>query len=511
MFHNSNRAPSDSAMAVPGYKFLGWITTAEVEKDSGVWNYIYDVNGDSFTTSDPAKAAPYLVTGDYVCTQPQDAYPVYAKYNVNYDTNLHRAGFTGTDTVNAPNWQITPTLTETDGVSTASVEPDITTTVYKNGTEKYVLEKVELECPDGTIQHFYGSGGGVNTYAAIVEAGGSYTFVAYYAPLAVVYHLNATDIDGKVAQRGDTLGSLDGGIPKPTFNVGDIDAADGNAFHAFVGWTADKPDGNAKYVIWSQATDMVDKSTVVNAPMELFPVYRVTTVVVNSNIDSVLDDPSSVRGLTRTASGDQTSLQVKAAAEVQGNNGKTYDFVGWSRDYNAEDGSYTLMTSEKDYALEGSEPFATGVTYTAVYKETPWKVRYHGADGDVLYEARLTRAAPVRQRDSCTRLRCPPWMKTASPCTTPTATKRLRLRAWLTIRMLTLTWRKNLRRVLPTMAETIRKCSLSGAGLRLTARWKRGISSTISPSRATWTCIPRRFTWLLTTPRTALLWMPRTT
>ena len=118
------------AQKAPGYKFLGWITTAEVEKDSGVWNYIYDVNGDSFTTSDPVKAAPYLVTDDYVCTQPQDVYPVYAKYNVNYDTNLHRAGFTGTDTVNAPNWQITPALTETDGVSTASVEPDIATTVY---------------------------------------------------------------------------------------------------------------------------------------------------------------------------------------------------------------------------------------------------------------------------------------------------------------------------------------------------------------------------------------------
>lgn len=387
--HSGNPQPSNDEMAqkAPGYKFLGWITTAEVEKDSGVWNYIYDVNGDSFTTSDPVKAAPYLVTDDYVCTQPQDVYPVYAKYNVNYDTNLHRAGFTGTDTVNAPNWQITPALTETDGVSTASVEPDIATTVYKDGTEKYVLEKVELECPDGTIRHLYGSGDDGNTYAATIEAGGSYTFVAYYTPLAVVYHLNAADIDGKVAQRGDTLGSLDGGIPKPTFNVGDIDAADGNAFHAFVGWTADKPDGNAKYVIWSQATDMVDESTVVNAPMELFPVYRATTVVVNSNIDSVLDDPSNVRGLTRTASGDQVSLQVKAAADVQGNNSKTYDFVGWSRDYNAEDGSYTLMTSEKDYVLEGSEPFATGVTYTAVYKETPWKVRYRGADGDVLYEA----------------------------------------------------------------------------------------------------------------------------
>ena len=111
------------------------------------------------------------------------------------------------------------------------------------------------------------------------------------------------------------------------------------------------------------------------------PVYRVTTVVVNSNIDSVLDD-------RRTASGDQVSLQVKAAAEVQGNNSKTYS---WSRE-----NKISAMTSEKDYVLEGSEPFATGGTYTAVYKETPWKVRYHGADGDVCFP-RLTSAPALRK------------------------------------------------------------------------------------------------------------------
>lgn len=48
-------SPTDAEMAVTGYKFLGWISTAEVQKDSDVWNYIYDVEGDSFTTSDPVR------------------------------------------------------------------------------------------------------------------------------------------------------------------------------------------------------------------------------------------------------------------------------------------------------------------------------------------------------------------------------------------------------------------------------------------------------------------------
>ena len=378
-------SPNADAMAVPGYKFLGWITTAEVAKDSDVWNYIYDVSGDSFVTSDPAKVTPYLVTNDYTVTQAQDVYPVYAKYDVRYTTNLHRAGFDGTDTVNAPSYSIAPVLSEANGVISASVQPDITTPVYKGGDDLYKLTKVEIEKPDGTI-HEIPSTGGNDTYSYTVDAGGTYTFVAYYTPLAVVYHLNAADIDGKVAQAGDILGNLNGGMPKPTFKASDVDTAAGGGFHAFVGWTAERPSSNTNFVIWSPSTDLATASTVVNAPMELFPVYRATTVAVQSNIDSELTDPESVRGLARTENGDQVSLAVKAADNVTGKNGQSYDFVGWSRDY-ASDSSYSLMTSEKDYVLEGSEPFADGTVYTAVYKKSPLKVRYHDSTGAVIYEA----------------------------------------------------------------------------------------------------------------------------
>lgn len=119
--------------------------------------------------------------------------------------------------------------------------------------------------------------------------------------------------------------------------------------------------------------------------MELYPVYRASEVIVNSNIDANLDNLESVRSLTRTDSGDQISLVVKAAAEVDGKDGTKYDFVGWSRDY-VNDGQYTLMTGDEKYPLEGNEPFKS-VTYTAVYKITPYKVRYHGVDGSVIFTA----------------------------------------------------------------------------------------------------------------------------
>ena len=375
-------SPSNGDMAVPGYKFLGWISTAEVQKNSPVWNYIYDVNGDSFTTSDPSKAAPYLATDASTVTQCQDAYPVYAKYDVKYTTNLHRAGFEGTDKVNVPRYDITPVIDADSDHATATVTPDITTPVYKAGGELYKLQKVEIELPNGEVKVLDSAGN--NSYSYPVEPSGTYTFVAHYTPLAVVYHLNASDVDGKVAQQGDMLGNLNGGIPKPTYDVGAIDA-DTGAFNVFVGWTEAKPATGKGYVAWSEGVHMVSASTVVKAPMELYPVYRPSLVAVQSNIDSNLANPDSVRGLNRTDSGDQISLEVKAAEEVVGKDGTKYDFVGWSRDYVSND-SYTLMTGDKSYFLDGNEPFQE-VTYTAIYKPTPLKVRYHDTEGNVIYTA----------------------------------------------------------------------------------------------------------------------------
>lgn len=375
-------SPTDAEMAVPGYKFLGWISTAEVQKGSDVWKYIYDVEGDSFTTSDPDKAEPYLVKPDFKVTQWQDAYPVYAKYDVRYTTNLYRAGFKGTDKVNVPRYDIDPVINAGTDPATATVTPDVTTPVYKAGGELYKLQKVEIELPNGEVEEIEPNGD--NSYSHQVEPGGAYTFVAYYSPLAVVYHLNATDVDGKVAQQDDMLGNLNGGIPKPTYDVSTIDADTGK-FNVFVGWTEAEPAPGKGYVAWSEGIRMVSASTVVKAPMELYPVYRPSLVTVQSNIDSKLANPDLVRSLGRTDSGDQISLEVKAAEEVEGTDGTKYGFVGWSRDY-VNDGQYTLMTDDEKYPLEGSEPFES-VTYTAVYKKTPLKVRYHDTEGNVIYTA----------------------------------------------------------------------------------------------------------------------------
>lgn len=380
-------SPTDAEMAVSGYKFLGWISTAEVRKDSDVWNYIYDVANDPYVTSDPEKAEPYLVTDHSKVTQWQDAYPVYVKYDVNYTTNLHRKGFDGTPgIINVPQFDITPQLVvQENGDVVATVSPDITTTVYADGTGgAYQLKKLEIELPDGTVEELKPTGEGGNTYSYPVGPGKPYTFVAYYTPLAVVYHLDDEHVDGKLAQEGNTLGSLKDGIPLPRYNVDEIDAAT-HAYNVFAGWTETKPAAGSGYVVWSDGLPMVNKNTVVKAPMELYPVYRASAVKVQSNIDRNLNSPESVRSLSRTDSGDQISLEVKAATEVVGKDDTKYDFVGWSCDYES-DSQYTLMTDAEKYPLEGGEPFKD-VTYTAVYKIAPYKVCYHGVDGAPIFTA----------------------------------------------------------------------------------------------------------------------------
>ena len=111
-----------------------------------------------------------MATDDSKVTQCQDAYPVYVKYNVNYTTNLHRAGFDGTDKVNVPRYDIDPVINAGTDPATATVTPDIETTVYKSGGELYKLNKIEIELPNGEVKELEPNGG--NSYSYPVEPAG---------------------------------------------------------------------------------------------------------------------------------------------------------------------------------------------------------------------------------------------------------------------------------------------------------------------------------------------------
>ena len=166
----------------------------------------------------------------------------------------------------------------------------------------------------------------------------------------------------------------------PAFALEDVDKVAGQRV-VFTGWTEVRPEGDAQYVIdHDGTTPLVNKSTRVNRSMELFAVYRVSGVTVDSNIDDVLPglgftDLSKVRTVVR---GDFGRLSL-AAEPLPG-----YEFQGWYRDYDHAAGTGTLVTESDAHAL-GSAVFDKAC-YTAVYKAVH-EVRYHGVDGGVIYTA----------------------------------------------------------------------------------------------------------------------------
>lgn len=142
----------------------------------------------------------------------------------------------------------------------------------------------------------------------------------------------------------------------------------------------------------ADAAKMVDEYTLVQRPMELWPIYRIigtegdqANVRVNSNIDNT--DGVGVdhrRAMVKTAStpqGPQTYVALEADA-VDG-----YKFIGWYKDYIDmtvdADGKATVNgTPVPGNRVTGDEMFA-GNLYTAVYQKTQvYKVVYHFPDTD---------------------------------------------------------------------------------------------------------------------------------
>ena len=417
----SQKAPD--APAYDGYCFLGWVDKSAIaagEMTVGEWNYIFDVEGEKSCTSQASKAIPYLVSEDAVCTRPMELYPVYVKYDVTTTTNIVQAGVPSGAGINVPAAPVVGEGTVDGGLtlpystytrndpdkgsiapSTANatklvVAPDGSVTLNltaENDATQVVSDQAALYRLTSWTIHKTENGvttsetRPVTDIAALaydIKPGPSYTFVANYEPMVVVYHLDLTATNVVVRNNGDRLGEG----PDPTFSVADIDKAHSTdtdqRMHVFVGWTTADP-GAEGYAIWDNATKLVSPATVVRSSMELWPVYRQVTVGVNSNIDKEIVgmglNPADYRSLSRAGTIDTVSL-IAEAKDVPG-----YDFVGWYTDY-GESGPGTPMSTLKDYVLAGNKPFESTM-YTAVYVKV-YEVRYHDTSGKVIYTANVT-------------------------------------------------------------------------------------------------------------------------
>ena len=392
----SEASPANDDMQAkrPESLFLGWIDKSEIAHGTmtqAEYDTVYDETTRMAKVSLDA-IAPYLVTEKTLCERPMQLYPVYADYSYETTTNITRDTAL-TDPEN-------PTAAEVrndDGTMTLTLDADVDT----DTAAAYTLTSWTVESPEGTvidtIRATDGTGmpatnGGApvgNDNATLVytiKAGSHYVIVANYeanrdAELDVTYHTNdgVTDVVKKHA--GDALGKA----PAASFDVPNA---------ALVGWTEQQPAGRAEYLMFDQAdaAKMVDEYTLVQRPMELWPIYRIigtegdqANVRVNSNIDNT--DGVGVdhrRAMVKTAStpqGPQTYVALEADA-VDG-----YKFIGWYKDYIGmtvdADGKATVEgTPVPGNRVTGDEMFA-GNLYTAVYQKTQvYKVVYHFPDMD---------------------------------------------------------------------------------------------------------------------------------
>lgn len=394
----SEASPTNDEMQAkrPGSLFLGWIDKSEIAHGT-MTQVEYDTVYDETTRM--AKVGldaitPYLVTEKTLCERPMQLYPVYADYSYETTTNITR-DTTLTDPTN-------PTAVEVcndDGTMTLTLTADVDV----DTAAAYVLTSWTVESPEGTaidtIRATDDMGapamnGGMSvgndnpTLVYTIEAGSHYVFVANYEANAetefnVTYHTNvdgATEVVAKHA--GDALGKG----PAALFEVPNA---------AFVGWSEQAPDAG-EYLTYDVAdvTKMVDEYTIVERPMELWPVYRVigtegdqANVKVNSNIDDTVGT-NHRRATVKTAATPQ-GTQTYVALEADVVDG--YKFIGWYKDYVdmtvGPDGKVTVNgTLVPGNRVTGEEMFA-GNLYTAVYQQTQvYKVVYHfpdvdGADG----------------------------------------------------------------------------------------------------------------------------------
>ena len=396
----SAASPKDAEMQAkrPGSLFVGWIDKTEIAHGSmtkAEYDAVYDESTRTARVSIDV-ISPYLVTEETLCERPMTLYPVYADYDCATTTNITR----DTTLTDPANPVIDPALADVainpDGTKAVTVKADVDPETAK----EYSLVSWTIESPEGTVVDTVRAtdpegnpakadgtavSNGNTTLKYPIKAGQPYVIVANYeanrdAELDVTYHTSVGETEVVKKHAGDALGKA----PAVSFDVPNA---------ALVGWTEQKPAVGAEYLMFDQAdaAKMVDEYTVVQRPMELWPVYRAigtegdqANVRVNSNIDAEHPDPDDHRRATvktaTTPQGTQTYVALEADA-VDG-----YKFIGWYEKFesvskNDKNEIVVVGTPVPGNRVTGDEMFA-GNLYTAVYmKQQVYSVIYHFPDG----------------------------------------------------------------------------------------------------------------------------------
>ena len=377
----SAASPSNEQMEKTGYQFMGWIDSREVPVDSFAWKYLYDVAADPFCTSDIERVKPYLVQDTDLVTQTTALYPVYAKYTVETTTNVHLLANRPGD-VQLPG---VPAYTlDSTGMPLGKAKITLSaesgkTPVLVSAPDGARYKLVYMVCQvDGTEKKLTlaQTNAGDYVYTGEITAGKNYRFIAHYSPLMLMYHMDDQNtVQTVVREAGEKVGAM----PQPNY------AAIANvAGRCFVGWTETQPENGVvhrfdeKAQMETAGIVLVNKNQAVKGNMNLWPVFVSPSVMVNSNIDTVIvaagDAPQEYRSLQ---SMDGNRMQL-TARDYPG-----YKFVGWYAGYVDKDHQGSLLSEKAQLPLTQAQLFEEK-TYTAVFQKAV-QVRYHLPDGTLLH------------------------------------------------------------------------------------------------------------------------------
>ena len=192
--------------------------------------------------------------------------------------------------------------------------------------------------------------------------------------------------------------------------------------YVLLGWTLTAPTDPQMMpfhrVDHTNALTLVGENTKVNRPLELWPVY-IKTVGVQSNIDAELTNDNQtltdIRSLT-VPSLNVASGTLAAQENVTVGADSYHVFVGWYTGYQSQDNPGEPVTDNPSLTLSGSELYADGVTYTAVYK-TAYRITYHGDEPDeIVYTVMVS---PSENRTFLTTVQVPGEDGTTTSVTVP--------------------------------------------------------------------------------------------
>lgn len=377
---SSAASPTDVEMEKEGYLFLGWvdknsITAAEFMNIYGVENE-NEIANSGYTAKDARKAIPYLLDDDAVVTKPMDLYPVYVKTAYTTTTNIKESGVDVNGNIGVP---VDPKydekmITNNNGYTNITFTVDNNQTlVLENSTDdtKYQFKYLEyVNHSDEKVRIYPDSNFGDTNKTITIEnllLGPDYTFIAYYEPYVLTYHINnenGTDVNDYVIRN---TGQKVGIQPEAKFTDNVLED------YVFYGWTTDQPT-NQNYWYDDGNHETVTSDDIVSGSMELWAVYKKVNITVKSNIDSTISDDnekSQLRGWKKNNNGYQ--LYAKPSIVIDG---LTYSFVEWKKDD-------TSFAKDPNYSLTVDD-LLKNETYTAIYEKS-YKVQYHGINGNVLY------------------------------------------------------------------------------------------------------------------------------